>query len=290
MRILLLGANGQLGFELWRLLNPLHDVIPSTRSGLLGGMPVARCNQAQPGDCARLVHALGPDLVLNAAAYTAVDLAEQEPELALRVNQHAVAELAVACRERAIKLIHYSTDYVYSGLGERPWREQDPAAPASQYGLSKHLGELAIAQSGCEHLILRTQWLYASRGKNFLRTMLRLGQAGNALRIVNDQVGAPTPAAWVAVATMSLLLKASGLMNIAAAGQCTWFEFAEAIFAARGLQVVVLPCNTAEYASPAPRPAFGVLDLSRALQFGIQLPHWRDGMRQVLAELAETPP
>lgn len=297
MRTLLTGANGQVGFALHRSLVAHGEVVPTTRSGRLPGN--AACETAdfdQPDSLGALVERVAPDLVVNAAAYTAVDKAEGEPDAAHRANAEAVDALARACADLGIPLVHYSTDYVFPGNTERPWREDDPTAPLGVYGASKLAGEEAIRTSGCQHLILRTAWVYGARGHNFLRTMLRLGAERDELRVVSDQVGSPTPAAWIAQATalaLTRLADHSGTWNLVAGGGTSWHGFAEAIFASatqaglleRAPKVVAVPSS--EYPTPAKRPAYSRLDTSRlARDFGIWLPDWHEGLQQVIGELA----
>ena len=298
MKILLLGADGQLGYELHRACAPLGQVLPSTFSGLMPGRQ--RCAQAdfaQPGAVAALVRAQKPQLVLNAVAHTAVDRAEDEPELAHRINAEAVAELAAACREAGARLVHYSTDYVFAGVTDRPWREDDPTTPLAVYGRSKLAGEIAVRESGCRHLILRTAWVYAARGQNFLRTALRLAAEREELRIVNDQVGCPTPARWLASLTALMLARdpdRDGTWHAVAAGACSWHEFASTIYSealAAGLlerapRLIGIPSS--EYPAKAKRPADSRLDCSKLeADFGLRLPDWRVGLHEVIGELAE---
>jgi len=298
MKILLLGADGQLGYELHRACAPLGQVLPSTFSGLMPGRQ--RCAQAdfaQPGAVAALVRAQKPQLVLNAVAHTAVDRAEDEPELAHRINAEAVAELAAACREAGARLVHYSTDYVFAGVTDRPWREDDPTTPLAVYGKSKLAGEIAVRESGCRHLILRTAWVYAARGQNFLRTALRLAAEREELRIVNDQVGCPTPARWLASLTALMLARdpdRDGTWHAVAAGACSWHEFASTIYSealAAGLlerapRLIGIPSS--EYPAKAKRPADSRLDCSKLeADFGLRLPDWRVGLHEVIGELAE---
>lgn len=298
MKILLLGADGQLGYELHRACAPLGQVLPSTFSGLMPGRQ--RCAQAdfaQPGAVAALVRAQKPQLVLNAVAHTAVDRAEDEPELAHRINAEAVAELAAACREAGARLVHYSTDYVFAGVTDRPWREDDPTTPLAVYGKSKLAGEIAVRESGCRHLILRTAWVYAARGQNFLRTALRLAAEREELRIVNDQVGCPTPARWLASLTALMLARdpdRDGTWHAVAAGACSWHEFARTIYSealAAGLldrapRLIGIPSS--EYPAKAKRPADSRLDCSKLeADFGLRLPDWRVGLHEVIGELAE---
>lgn len=298
MKILLLGANGQVGFALHRSLVAHGGVVPTTRSGKLPGSNAA-CETAdldRPDSLAGLVMRISPDIVINAAAYTAVDKAESEPEAAHRANAESVGALARACASRGIPLVHYSTDYVFPGDSSRPWREDDPTAPLGVYGASKLAGEEAIRDSGCRHLIFRTAWVYGARGHNFLRSMLRLGAERDELRVVADQVGSPTPAAWIAQATalaLARLGEQSGTWNLVAGGETSWHGFAEAIFEA-AVQSGLLerapstqPISSAEYPTPARRPAYSRLDTSKLERdSGIQLPDWREGLLQVVGELA----
>lgn len=300
MKILLLGAAGQVGFELHRSLMPLGAVVAATRDGLLpaGGL-AARADLADPAALLRLLDSERPGLVVNAAAYTAVDQAESEPTKARAINAHAPALLARWCANHAARLVHYSTDYVFDGRSTRPWREDDNAAPLGVYGHSKHEGEMAIAQSAAEHLILRTGWVYAARGHNFLQTMLRLAAERDHLRVVDDQIGAPTPARWIATATAALLARwqagaawQSGVVHLTARGQTSWCGFADAIFTrahAAGLlhrRPQLEPIPSSAYPTPAQRPAYSVLDNARLqTRFGLQLPDWREGLSQVLGEM-----
>jgi len=300
MKLLLLGANGQVGFELLRSLTPLGEVIAATRDGRLPGGGSGRCaDLADPASLEALMQAERPDIIVNAAGYRAVDRAESEPELATRINAEAPAVLARWCKVYGARLIHYSTDYVFDGSANRPWREADPTAPLGVYGQSKRAGEVALAESGAEYMVLRTGWVYAARGHNFLRTMLRLAAERDHLQVVCDQTGAPTPARWIAAATALILARAqngggwrSGSLHLAASGQTTWHGFAEAIFAdalsagliERAPFVEAIP--TLAYPTPARRPAYSCLD-TRALRdrYGLSLPDWREGVSQVLGEL-----
>ena len=297
MKILLLGGNGQVGSELCRSLAPLGEVVATTRSGMLEDG--ARCEQADfdaPGSLPGLIERIAPDIVVNAAAHTAVDRAESEPDVAFRANAQAPQAIAEACARGGIRLVHYSTDYVFDGRGTRPYREDDPTAPASVYGASKLAGEEAIRASGASHLILRTAWVYAAHGRNFLRTMLRLAGERDELGVVADQSGTPTSAALIAGVTAQVLAQPvvrSGTWHLTATGATSWHGFAEAIMQgarARGLiarMPRVSPIATADYPTPATRPAYSVLDCS-ALQrdFGIALPTWQDGLSRTLDELA----
>jgi dTDP-4-dehydrorhamnose reductase len=298
MRILLLGADGQVGYELHRAFAPLGDIDACTISGQLpGGSRCRRVDFTQAGSLASLVSDLRPALVLNAVAHTQVDRAEDEPALAQRINADAVAELAQVCALDGVKLIHYSTDYVFDGESTRPWREDDAPAPLGVYGRSKLRGEEAIRASGCRHMILRTAWVYGARGQNFLRTALRLAGEREELRVVSDQIGSPTPARWLAAATAFAQARkpdASGTWHVVADGECSWYQFAAAVYSEalaakvidRAPRLVAIPSS--EYPAKAKRPAYSRLDSSRfAGDFGLQLPDWRDGLRQVIGELAE---
>ncbi|MCA7979933.1 dTDP-4-dehydrorhamnose reductase [Burkholderia cepacia] len=295
MRILVTGANGQVGWELVRALQPLGEVVAATR------------HVVDLGDAAAVdayVDTLAPDLVVNAAAYTAVDRAEDEPEAAFAVNRDAVGALAQAARERGALLIHFSTDYVFDGSKRTPYVESDAVCPLNVYGASKLAGEQAIADAGGDWLVFRTSWVYASRGQNFLRTMLRLGANREALSVVSDQFGAPTSARMIADLTAHAVAKAlaerragsftSGLYHMTAQGETTWHAFAEAIFAgARSLSPQidlaireVMPIPAAEYPAKTARPTFSVLDNTRFDErFGLHRPQWSDGLALVLAEL-----
>lgn len=297
MRILLLGAGGQVGTELLRSLDGAGALAVANRTGeLADGTACEVADFERPAALQELVGRTAPDIVVNAAAYTAVDRAESEPELAFRVNAEAPAALAQACAQRGALLVHYSTDYVFDGTGTRPYLESDPTAPLGVYGASKLAGEDAIRASGARHLILRTAWVYAAHGRNFLLTMLRLGRERDRLGVVGDQQGSPTSAELIADATARILaqgVRASATWHLTASGQTTWHGFAEAIFAAaagRGLLAkapIVDAIATSDYPTPAQRPAYSVLD-NRAVQaeYGLQLPDWQDGLAQVVQELA----
>ncbi len=304
-RLLVLGANGQVGHELRRHLLPLGQVLPATRSGRLPeGGDCLVADLATPGSVAALIAQQRPDAVVNAAAYTAVDKAEDEPELAHRVNAEALAEIAASAAGLSIPVIHYSTDYVFPGDASRPYREDDATGPRSVYGASKLAGEQALVAGGADHLVFRTAWVYAARGHNFLRTMLRVGAERDELRVVGDQVGAPTPAWLIAAVTAQALSRwwatpvpqrasLAGIRHLSCAGQVSWHGFAEAIFArASGLGLIggapkVIAIDSSQYPARAARPAFSVLDHGAlARDFGLHPPDWREGLEQVLLELA----
>ena len=293
MRVLLLGGNGQVGRELRRSLPALGDVVVATREG--EGADIA-ADFDQVDALAALVETLAPDIVVNAAAYTAVDKAETEADVAYRVNAEAPAVVARACAARDALFVHYSTDYVFDGQSKQPYREDDATAPLGVYGASKQAGEQAIRASGARHVILRTAWVYAAHGKNFLLTMLRLAGERDELRVVADQFGAPTPAAFIADATRALLRHGSvqsGTLHLTTRGETSWHGFASAIMEdAHELGLLqrmpcVLPITTADYPTPARRPEYSVLDTTRLQRdFGIMPPDWREGLKQTLKELA----
>ncbi|CAM0120267.1 dTDP-4-dehydrorhamnose reductase [Stenotrophomonas geniculata] len=297
MTVLVFGGNGQVGQELLRALAPLGKVVATTRSGQLpDGSACEMADFGQPDSLPALLDRLQPSVVVNAAAYTAVDRAEQEVDAAFAVNAEAPGVIARWCADHGVPLVHYSTDYVFDGQGRAPYREDEPTAPLGVYGTSKRDGEDAVRLAGGRHLIFRTAWVYASHGANFLRTMLRVGAEREQLRVVADQIGTPTPAALIADVTAQALQHPghlSGTWHLTASGQTSWHGFAEAIFAealANGVLAKVPAVEaipSSEYPTPAKRPAWSVLD-NRKLQqdFGIVLPAWQDGLKRVMAEIA----
>lgn len=297
MTVMVFGGNGQVGQELLRALAPLGAVVATTRSGQLpDGSSCEVADFAQPDSLTALLDRLQPTVVVNAAAYTAVDRAEQEVEAAFAANAQAPGVIARWCAAHDVPFVHYSTDYVFDGQGSAAYREDEPTAPLGVYGTSKRDGEDAVRAAGGRHLIFRTAWVYASHGANFLRTMLRVGAERDALRVVADQIGTPTPAALIADVTVQALQhpgQLSGTWHLTASGQTSWHGFAEAIFAealAAGVLAKVPTVEaiaSSEYPTPAKRPAWSVLD-NRKLQqdFGIALPAWQDGLKRVMAEIA----
>lgn len=300
--LLLLGGQGQIGWELRRCLMPLGEIVAPTRVEL---------DLADPDQLRDHLRALAPALIVNAAAYTDVDGAESAPELAMAVNATAPGLLAEEAARLGVGLVHYSSDYVFDGAqregAEAPgYREPDPPNPLNLYGQSKLAGEQAIQASGVAHLILRTSWVYAARGRNFLRTIARLARERDELRVVDDQTGSPTWARAIAEATalilaqchavqdVRILRKYSGLYHLAATDRTTWHGFAEAILAhlraTRGAEVRaqrVVPISSADYPQEARRPAFSVLDGTAAGHvFGVSLPPWRDQLTLCLEEFA----
>lgn len=296
MTVLLFGGNGQLGRELQRALAPLGTIVATTRSGALpDGSACETADFNEPASLVALLDRVRPDVVVNAAAYTAVDRAEEERDAAWRANAEAPGVIARWCAAAGVPLVHYSTDYVFDGQGTRPYREDDATAPLGVYGASKLAGEEDIRAAGGRHLIFRTAWVYAPHSANFLRTMLRVGADRDVLRVVADQIGTPTPAALIADVTAQALQHAGGLSgtwHLTAAGETSWHGFAEAIFAeavsagklARAPKVEAI--TTADYPTPAKRPAYSHLDVSKLeSDFGIALPSWQDGLKQVIAAL-----
>jgi dTDP-4-dehydrorhamnose reductase len=305
MKILLLGANGQVGFELQRELAPMGELVCATRAGVLpGGMQCERGDLADMDTLPALLDRVAPALIVNAAAYTAVDRAEDEPELALHINGVAVGVLGQWARKHGALVVHYSTDYVFDGQGTAPYAVDAPTAPLGAYGRSKLAGETALRDSGADHLILRTAWVYAARGGNFLRTMLRLARDRDRLTVVDDQRGAPTTARLIASCTALALARwqgwdqfrrgaVLGTHHLVASGECSWREFAHAIIT-RAAQTGVIarapevaPITTAQFPTKARRPAYSVLDTHGFRDtFGLHLPSWQEGLDQVIGELA----
>jgi len=305
MKILLLGANGQLGrsFVEDTGLAARGDLAMATRDGTLwNGDRTEEADLSRPG-LERLLDRVAPDVIVNAAAYTAVDRAEQEEALATRINGQAVGELGAWAAAHGALVLHYSTDYVFDGTASTPYPVDAPTGPLGAYGRSKLAGEEALRKSGADHLILRTAWVYAPHGHNFLRTMLRLGSERDELRVVADQKGAPTSTALI-VRTSLLLLdrwfadpgaraQLRGTHHLVAGGHTSWHGFASSIFEEaqmRGLLARVprvMPITTADFPTPARRPAWSVLDNSGLERHaGIRLADWRDGLREVMDRLA----
>lgn len=307
MKLLLLGANGQVGQALVGPLSAIGDVIVATRDGrLASGATCVAADLADPESLRKALENANADVVVNAAAYTAVDHAEDEPDLADRVNHRAVGEIGGWAARRGALVVHYSTDYVFDGQASRPYHEDDATGPLGVYGRSKLEGELALRASGARHLLLRTAWVYGARGHNFLRTMLRLARERDVLRVVDDQHGSPTPAHWIGATTARMLARwiamttsdraqALGTYHLTASSRCNWHAFASAIVgqaAARGLiprAPSVDAIATHEFPTRARRPAWSVLDTAKLqLVFGIHLPEWGQGLREVLDELSGT--
>lgn len=304
-RILLIGSSGQVGHELAGMLPRVGEVVVPERASL---------DLTRPADIARTIRDVHPQIIVNAAAYTAVDLAEKEPEKARAINAEAPSTMAAAAAELNALLVHYSTDYVFDGSKESPYVEEDATNPLNVYGQTKLDGENAIRDSGCRHLILRTAWVYATRGRNFLLTILRLASQREELRIVSDQIGAPTWAREIARATASMLERHAataagdtppeGTFHVTAGGATNWHTFATAIVeeaaklpganpwlsaALSGGSIVtkrIAPISTADYPTPARRPNYSVLSNERlATAYRLQLPEWRDQLKAALGSV-----
>ncbi|WP_458527205.1 dTDP-4-dehydrorhamnose reductase [Onishia taeanensis] len=294
-RILLLGKNGQVGWELQRALAPLGELTALDRHGCKG----LTGDLADVDGLRRTVRQLKPQVIVNAGAYTGVDRAEEQRELATRINAEAPALLAEEARALNALLIHYSTDYVFNGSGDSPWRESDPVGPLNHYGASKLAGERHIQSSGCRHLIFRTSWVYAARGNSFLSTMARLMCEREALQVIDDQHGAPTGAELIADVTSHALVQTlndgakQGLYHLVPAGQTSWHGYA--IFIAEWLQRQgtevqstqerIAPISTSEWPTPANRPLNSRLTTTKLERaFSLTLPAWQNGVERALVE------
>jgi len=307
MKILLLGANGQVGFELLRSLPPLGTLLAASRDGRLDdGSDGLAVDLGDLDGLGRVLDAEQPDVIVNAAAYTGVDKAESEEGVATAINAAGPAALATWAAAHGALLVHYSTDYVFDGRGSRPYRETDATAPLGAYGRSKRAGEEALEASGASFMNFRTAWVYGARGHNFLLTMLRLGADRDHLRVVADQVGAPTPAHVLADATALAIERWSnapvavraqllGHFHLVPSGQTSWHGFAEAIFehaASRRLiarRPVVEAIGSDQFSTPARRPAYSVMDNARFRHsFHWVAPTWQDGLAQVMDCVAAT--
>lgn len=300
MKILLLGKNGQVGWELQRALQPLGQVVALDRhineAGLCGDI----------GDfsaISEVMNMIKPNIVVNATAYTAVDKAETDIDQANHINHLAVKNLAELCKKQNALLIHYSTDYVFSGEGVESWNEQDDISPVNMYGQTKRDGEIALEQSQVEFINFRTSWVYGTHGNNFIKTMLKLGQIKDELGIIDDQIGAPTGAALIADVTAQVIrfytftpdqkkMSLTGHYHLAAAGECSWFGYAQLIFETaqllgQDLKIKqVNPIATESYPTPAKRPLNSRLNTHKLKQtFKIHLPNWKQGVAQVLEEI-----
>ncbi|MDD2914360.1 MAG: dTDP-4-dehydrorhamnose reductase [Gallionella sp.] len=298
MKILLFGKNGQVGWELQRSLAPLGDLVALDADSreLCGDF-------TNPDGLIRTIRAIAPDVIVNAAAHTAVDKAEIEPDFARTINALAPGVLAQEAKRGNAWLIHYSTDYVFDGSGNRPWRETDATAPLSVYGATKLEGEQLIRQSDCRHLIFRTSWVYGTRGNNFAKTMLRLAQERASLTVVDDQIGAPTGADLLADVTAHAIRVAqqqpelAGLYHLSASGETSWHGYANFVidFARQaGLPlkaasdaIQAIPSN--DFPLPARRPLNSRLDTAKLQSsFGLTLPVWQNGVARMLSEMLDS--
>ena len=294
MKILLTVKNGQVGFELQRTLAPL---------GKVHAIDIADCNLADENAIRQLVQTLKPDLIVNPAAYTAVDKAESEPSLAAAINTRAPAIFGEEAAKLGAWVIHYSTDYVFDGSKPGHYTETDPTNPQSVYGRTKRDGELALQQTGAQHLILRTSWVVGAHGANFAKTMLRLATERDSLNVVADQFGAPTSAALLADITAHLVRQCQrkgkqtfpfGTYHLVAGGQTNWCDYARFVVAAahksgktlKASPATIHPITTADYPLPAPRPANSRLDTSHfRTTFGLKLPDWEEGVHHILQQI-----
>jgi dTDP-4-dehydrorhamnose reductase len=297
MKILLLGKNGQVGWELQRSLAALGEVVSLDRHS------APHCGDlSRPEALAQTVRDVRPDVIVNAAAHTAVDKAESEPDLARTLNATAPAALAQAAAEVGAWLVHYSTDYVFNGEGQSPWQEGDATGPLGVYGQTKLEGEQGIAASGCKHLIFRTSWVYAARGGNFAKTMLRLARERERLTVIDDQHGAPTGADLIADVSAHAIRQAlstqdnslSGIYHLVASGETSWHGYASHVIAqARRIQAEtdykvteIAPVPTSAFPTPARRPLNSRLNTQRLqTRFGLTLPDWQQGVDRMLAEI-----
>ena len=296
MKILLLGKNGQVGWELQRSLAPLGEVIGVDTDS----PPPWRADFLDREALVALVHRAAPDLIVNAAAHTAVDKAESEPDLAFAINAEAVGTLADVAAASGAWLVHYGTDYVFDGSGDTPRSEDESTGPLSVYGKSKLAGEERIRASGCRHLVLRTSWVYGARGDNFAKTMLRLARSRDALSVIDDQIGAPTGADLLADLTAHMVRMAAarpelgGTYHAVAAGETSWHGYARHVieFARRAGDSIrvapdaILPIPSSAYAQAAPRPKNSRLDTKRLREtFDLNLPPWQDSVERMLREI-----
>jgi dTDP-4-dehydrorhamnose reductase len=294
MKLLLTGAEGQIGWELTRSLLPLGEVVALGRKDF---------DLARPERLPNLVRSIAPDVIVNAAAYTAVDKAEQEEELATLINGTAVGVIAETARSAGALLVHFSTDYVFDGRSDAPYTENDATHPINAYGRSKLLGELEVTHSGCLYIILRSSWIYSSRGHNFVRTILSAAREHKQLQVVTDQVGVPTWARNIADVTVLIIRQtlqerqngqfSSGIFNLTAGGATSWYGFAETIFkTAQRMGLLselppIHPVASQHYQAAAQRPKNSRLAGDRLYQrFGIRLPDWREGLTLCLEEIA----
>jgi dTDP-4-dehydrorhamnose reductase len=277
LRILLTGRNGQVGWELERVLPPLGEVIATDRATL---------DLADNDAIRRVVRDVKPDVIVNAAAYTAVDKAESERELATQVNGVAPGVFAEEAKRLGALLVHYSTDYVFDGEKRAPYVEDDAPNPLSHYARTKLDGERSIRATGCRHLILRTSWIYGPRTNNFYRIILRKALGNEPMRMVDDQTSVPTPARFLADSTETLLNAGpEGVLHLVPTGQSTRYSFAREVVKVRGSKSKVDPARTSEFPAPATRPVYSAMDNAKAANlFGEKLPHWQALLKTAIAK------
>ncbi|MEJ8305025.1 dTDP-4-dehydrorhamnose reductase [Saccharibacillus sacchari] len=281
MKILVTGASGQLGQDVVRIFEQAgHEVKGCTRAEL---------DIADQQQCERVIGEYVPEAIIHCAAYTAVDAAEEDVDGAYRVNASGTRNIAVAAEKAGAKLVYISTDYVFDGNADRPYREYDNTAPQTVYGESKRAGEVLAQTLNSRYYIVRTSWVYGQYGGNFVKTMLKLGAEKDSLSVVHDQIGSPTYTVDLGRFLLQLIrTEKYGIYHASNSGHCSWHEFAQTIFQNAGLQVNVLPVKTEQFPRPAKRPAYSVMDHSaiRANDFE-DLPHWRDGLERFLAEVKQ---
>lgn len=291
MKILLTGKTGQVGGELNNILKDMGELVSIGREQL----DLSKIDSIEPA-----VLDIQPDIIINAAAYTAVDKAEEEPELAMTVNGVAPGVLAEAAKKVGASLIHYSTDYVFDGRSDTPYREEDTTCPLSIYGKSKLVGEKTIAEAGIPYLIFRTSWVYSLQGKSFLRTIKKLAAEKDTLRIVDDQIGTPTWAGSIALATRKILEQCarnksepslSGIFHLTCQGQSSWYGFAKEILDLSGASqnTQLLPIPTSDYPTPAVRPPYSLLSNGKFKKvFAFEMPHWHDALKDCISSTPAT--
>ena len=292
MRILLIGKTGQVGWELNHSLSPIGTVFAMSREQM---------DLSKPETLSPVIQEIRPDIIVNAAAYTAVDKAETEPELAMTVNGIAPGVIAQEAQKIGAGIIHYSTDYVFDGKSTSPYKEEDPTCPLNEYGKSKLAGEKAVTQAGIPHIILRTSGVYGLRGTNFLLTMQKLAQTRKQIKVVDDQIGAPTWSKAIAEGTARILQQCqiegtinfahSGVFNMSCGGETSWFGFAKKIFDQSGLieDTELIPIPSIEYPTPAVRPKNSLLSNTKLKQvFHHEMPHWQIALKECLNSAQQT--
>lgn len=280
MRVLVTGASGQLGKDLMQHLNKRYEMFGFDRNE----MDITDLDQ-----CSRIIEQVKPDVVIHAAAFTAVDLAESEPDTAFKINAVGSRNVALAAKTVGAKVCYISTDYVFDGSGVAPYNEFDQTNPTGVYGKSKRAGEMLVQTICDRYFIVRTSWVYGIHGNNFVKTMLRLGKEKNQLKVVHDQVGSPTYTLDLCCFLADLIeTDYFGIYHASNSGHCSWYDFAKAIFEESGIRIHVDPCTTEEFPRPAPRPRYSVMDHMFIRTNGFaELPFWRDALRVFLKELGE---
>ena len=294
MKILLTGADGQVGYELWRTLQHIGEVIPTTRLGKeVEGMPTIAMDLCNTEDIENKINTIQPDLICNAAAYTAVDNAESDKETAYKINAVAPEIFAKYAVITDTRLVHFSTDYVFSGQNTQPWKEDDECNPLGVYGETKLQGEQAIIDSGCQFMIFRTAWVFSYRGHNFVHSMINLAKQRDVLHIVDDQISSPTSAESIATAVaMALLNPVDGIYHITSSGKTSWHRFARRIIADAfelGLldqQPSINAIPSSQYPTPAQRPSYSVLDCNKLFEtFNIKMPNWQTSLQLCMQKI-----